>query len=203
MVPEQTENQLELFDAASQSTGRPSRLPTGPLRVVLRHDQFLLVSIGIVIGLTVIFAFGVERGKELVRSERAFLPRPQQLPVVQGPAATTAEPVTSGSGAPVASAVKGEGSEKRSAPAAPKAPKEPTKLAAGKGHYAIQVVSYSRPMLAKQEMDRLRSRGERAFLVMRDGRTTVYVGPFPSKGNASQRLTMLKPRYQDCFVRSL
>ena len=52
-------------------------------------------------------------------------------------------------------------------------------------------------------MDRLRATGEKAFLVMREGRTMVYVGPFPSKMNASEKVVSLRPRYQDCFVRPL
>ena len=67
----------------------------------------------------------------------------------------------------------------------------------------MQVVTFSRPHLAKQEMERLHARGERAFLVMRDGRTVVYVGPFPSKTNASQKVASLRTLYQDCFVRTL
>jgi cell division septation protein DedD len=65
------------------------------------------------------------------------------------------------------------------------------------------VATHTRPQQAKSEMDRLRASGHRAFLVMRDGRTIVYVGPFPSKGNATEQLTTLRSRYQDCFIRTL
>ena len=209
MIPDQRENQLELFDPSGQSAVPPRKPLAGPLQVVLRHDQLLLVSIGTVIGLTVVFALGVERGKELVRSERAFFARQQQRSALQPPTAGAgAAPSGLAADAPIASSVKTDAAaEHTAAPVAPvtapKAPKEPTKLAASKSRYAVQVVTYSRPHLAKREMDRLHSEGERAFLVLREGRTTVYVGPFPTKGNASQRLTALKPRYQDCFVRSL
>jgi len=57
--------------------------------------------------------------------------------------------------------------------------------------------------LAKQDLERLKARGEPVFLVMRDGRTSVYVGPFPSKQNASKKLAMLKAQYQGCFVKHL
>jgi cell division septation protein DedD len=52
-------------------------------------------------------------------------------------------------------------------------------------------------------MDRLKARGEPAFLVMREGRTSVYVGPFGSRDNASQKIAGLRTEYQDCFVKTL
>jgi cell division septation protein DedD len=92
--------------------------------------------------------------------------------------------------------------------------KAPRKLAAtppaatrqaqeGKSRYAVQVVTYSRPQSAKQELERLKARGERAFLVIREGRTIVYVGPFLSKVNASDKVAVLKAHYHDCFVKTL
>lgn len=69
--------------------------------------------------------------------------------------------------------------------------------------YAVQLASYSQPQLAKRALAQLQAKGERAFLIMREGRTIVYVGPFPSKGHASEKVADLKVHYQDCFVRSL
>ena len=52
-------------------------------------------------------------------------------------------------------------------------------------------------------LDRLRSGGEAAFIVIRESRTVVYVGPFPSKDNANAKLASLKSKYQGCFIRTL
>ena len=211
MAPVNPEGQLELFDLARQPVPRVRPEHVGRFLLQLRYDQLVVGSIACVLGLTVIFACGVERGKQLVRSERAMLAREpaDQAP----PAAPTTKQET---------AEKIDNAEKKSAPPPALTPKvkKPTKLVsepskpnavhenvtvqqAGRSRYAIQVVTFSRAQLAKRELDRLQARGERAFLVIRDGRTVVYVGPFPSKDNASQKLTMLKTRYQDCFLRTL
>ena len=191
MVPENREKQLELFQVAAQSAPRPAREAWGHVWLPLRHDQLILISVGGLLALTVIFAIGVERGKELVRGEHAFLPRP--------PAATVAAKPEM---LPVSTKAESKVTPPATPVMAPK-PKTRTKLASGSSRYAVQVVTYSQPRLAKQEMDRLRARGEQAFLVMRDGRTIVYVGPFPSRDHASEKVMTLKPQYGDCFVRTL
>lgn len=204
------ENQLELFDVTHQPASHVHREFPGCMVIRLRHDQLLLSGIASLIGLAMIFACGVERGKQLVRSEHVMLARPQPAteatpiqarPVTVSPAKRDAEASMGLSPAEAA----------RPAPTAPQTPKAPSKLASsGKGtlrvgasRYAIQVVTYSRPQLAKQELQRLQARGERAFLVIRNGRTAVYVGPFPSKGHASEHLARVRRRYQDCFVKTL
>ena len=178
----------------------------------LRHDQLVLALMAGVIGLTVIFASGVERGKQLARAERAMLSRPQAVPqapqTVPAAAVEQAEkPATQVSAAapvpivapavvtaPATSAGQGPAQKKT----------EPAKTPKGKSRYAVQVVTCSRPLLAKKEMDRLRATGERAFLIIRDGgRTVVYVGPFPSKDHAVEKVSLLKMKYRDCFVKTL
>lgn len=186
------EDQLELFDLASAPVPRPPREMLGRMLLHLRHDQLVLSGIIGLIGLTVVFACGVERGKQLVRAELFA----QGSPVVAtGTASGSARPaMKTGERAP------------ESVPAvSPPAPKttQPKKPLGGRSRYAVQVVTYSRPQLAKLELDRLKASGEAAFLVIRDGRTRVYVGPFPSRSNADKKLAQLKTRYQDCFVRAL
>jgi cell division septation protein DedD len=200
------ENQLELFDLTSGPTPRPRRPATSELQLALRYDQLVVAGMAAVIGLTIVFAGGVERGKQLARTERALLVReepPAKAPMDAGGARTTK---------PTASPTVDAAPDKKSAPTVPAAgpqPKPRTRLASEEAsgvserRYAIQVVTYSRPELARRELGRLQARGERAFLVIRDGRTVVYVGPFPSKGNAKDKLATLKSRYQDCFVKTL
>jgi cell division septation protein DedD len=65
------------------------------------------------------------------------------------------------------------------------------------------VVSYSQPQLAKQELERLTQRGEPAFLMETNQLTILCVGPFATREHAKAKLTNLRPRYRDCFVRSL
>ena len=189
MVPVSEENQLELFDLASQAAPRPHREFVGHVRLQLRYDQLVLTSMVGIIGLTVIFACGVERGKQLARYEgsaTSALELPPAIPAVPtAPMTTKLTP--------------------QRVPASGEAPKvkAPGKPATLRSRYAVQVITFSRPQLAKQELERLQSRGERAFLVAREGRTAVYVGPFPSKSHASEKRSTLKTHYQDCFVKVL
>ena len=216
MAPEQG-NQLELFELTRQSAPRPHREVLGRFLLQLRYDQLLLAAMAGIIGLTVVFATGVERGKQLARAERAMLARQQPLPAdhpAPAPAVAAAErdersvpQASAGAPAPVMSPPF------LAAPAAPGATttsplpaqkKEPVKAKAGKSRYAVQVVTYSRPQLAKRAMDRLRAKGERAFLVIRDGgRTVVYIGPFPSRDHAVEKVSALKTQFHDCFVKTL
>lgn len=212
MVFENHENQLELFDVQHHPAPRPHRETLGRLLVSLRYDQLVLAGMAGVIGLTILFACGVERGKQLVRSERSMLVR-QQPALPTTPVAGESESPTAAPVAPLAPPVKE--TREKPAPAPATTPKVKTKLVSASpvpdassggrrvSRYAVQVVTFSRPQLAKQELDRLVASGERAFLVMRDGRTIVYVGPFPSKTHAAGKLSTLKARYQDCFVRTL
>ena len=185
----------------------------------LRHDQAMLCAMAGVIGCTVVFAGGVERGKRLVRAERMLLSRQGPAPA---PSASSSAPA-----APTASAPSDAGEAEAAKPKSPAAPAQaPTKIkvktryvdapavqsteagaaapsGSGSGRYAVQVVSYTQVRLAQQELRRLQGTGERAFLIMRNGLTVVYVGPFPSKQNAREKSANLKDRYQDCFVRTL
>lgn len=203
------ESQLELFDVARQTAPRPSSpQATGRVFINLRYDQLILSGMAGLIGLTVVFASGVERGKQLVRSERVLLARQEpQAPVAkssteQTKASTTSTEQPKAAPSPASAPAKAK-TPKRvvEAPAAPVTRK--AAKTSGSSRYAVQVSTFTRPHLAKQELDRLRARGEKAFLVIRDGRTMVYVGPFPSKTNASEKVANLRARYQDCFVRTL
>ena len=210
------ESQLELFDVTRHAAPRPSS-PTATGRVFfhLRYDQLILSAMAGLIGLTVIFASGVERGKQLVRSERVLLARqePAAAPsaketaaaeMPKAPKSVTTDTPKSTPIAPAASPAKAKQLKRVVVEQKTPAPQKTTASKSGaSSRYAVQVSTFTRPHLAKQEMDRLRAKGEKAFLVMRDGRTMVYVGPFPSKVNASEKVANLKPLYQDCFVRTL
>ena len=199
MALEDRENQLELFDVANQPVARMRRESLGRMVVHLRYDHAILLSIAVLLGITVIFAFGVERGKQLVRSDALRVARQlQATPAVAAPPAAPTESVKKSEAAPMQSAPQ-------NAPAmAPQTVKPKTRVAAsGTSRYAIQVATYTKPNLAKVEMQRLRSRGESAFIIIREGRTIVYAGPFPSRDHASEKLVSMKSFYQDCFIKTL
>ena len=226
MAPVNQESQLELFDVSNQPTSKPRRDPIGHLLLHLRYDHCILGSIASLLGLTVVFACGVERGKQLVRSERVMVARAQPTGPPEPSSTSAAEsPVAGDESRTTTSPPRGEPKSGPTPIVAPKK-KEPSRLAsraprmlpgaaglgrphigstqpAGTSRYAIQVVTYRQRQLAKNELERLHARGERAFLIIREGRTSVYVGPFPSRDNASEKLVSLKTRYLDCFLKTL
>lgn len=184
--------QLYLFKVPAERAVHPEPLCIGALS--LRPDHVLLSLMFGLIGLSVIFALGVERGRQVAQVQPPLL-APRE-PEVKAKASTP----------PVEAEIPSSRRDIAPSPAAPKprVPKAPVKVATGgSSQCAIQVVTYSQPMLAQQELQRLHQRGERAFLMKRQGRTVLYVGPFPSKAHAATKLTSLRHQYRDCFVKSL
>lgn len=203
------ENQLELFDVANQPVARVRRASSvGWLAIHLRYDQAILATIGALLALTVIFACGVERGKQLVRSEALQVARQSHAtaPAAAAEAKPAAAPERPALKKPEAGSAKKE-PQGSTAPAMAPMKKVKTRVAepppTGRSRYAIQLATYTQPQLAKTAMERLHARGESAFLVLRDGRAMVYAGPFPSKDHASEKLVNLKSQYQGCFIKTL
>jgi cell division septation protein DedD len=205
MGSEDHEGQLEFFDVSNQAIGVSRPFSIGRVSVALRYDHLVVVGIAMLIASAVVFAFGVERGKSLARSERVVpLISMQTLAQTKPEAPKSASSDTPTAVAPGAKKGAEQGSATSVVPAATGRKAEPPKeRASSKSRYAIQVVTYTHLRMARQEMERLESKGERVFLVTNQGRTKLYVGPFPSKANASEKLVGLRKRYQDCFVRSL
>lgn len=197
--------QLELFELPTQTSQRRGSASVGS--VSLRYDHAVLATIVGLIGCSVVFALGVERGKQLVRAERPLL---DARPPIRDHAASTHTPSQEASAAPSATPSR---SPNASAPATMPPPKAtpslgkgrraPVKLATSQSRFAVQVVSYRQLQLARRELERLRQRGEQAFLVTKHGTVALLVGPFPTKANASEKRARLRAHYQDCFIRTL
>ena len=196
--------QLELFDLSRQQSAVLRRENVGRLMLSVRHDQLILSAIGALIGLTVIFAFGVERGKQIARREAAAALAAVSSGNTQTLAAEAPQLATA-----VAAAVTAVATPAPAELAAPvEAPEtkrkaEPAKAEQAAGKFGIQLVTYSKPQLARQELQRLQGRGEKAFLVTRKGKTLLLAGPFESREDAADRLVILKERYGDGFVKTL
>jgi len=192
------ETQLEWFDLPHHASPmRGARLLAQPLR--MRPDHAVLGVILLLIGTSVVFAVGMERGKHLARTEPGVSEPPAAAPQRQASAAVPGEtlatrPPMGGKGSAATS----------SANTVPKQPSpKPGKTIVPKSRFAVQVVSYRQLKLAQREMQRLQQRGEEAFLVSGQDRTMLLVGPFVNKERASAKLASLKRLYQDCFVRTL
>jgi cell division septation protein DedD len=186
------DTQLELFEL-SRTTGSFRSRMSGIGSLHLRYDHAMLCGMVALIAVAVVFGVGVERGKVMARSDRTwsgtqFGAVPATVPSASAPAP---QPATV--------------SKKTIAIPAPAAkPKTPTRVANEKTGYAIQVVAYTKTKFAQRELNTLLGRGEPAFLMERnDGRMVLCIGPFPSRERASVTLSRVKPRYQDCFIRTL
>ncbi len=203
MGVERPEDQLELFDVTSQASISSRPFSIGRITISFRYDHLVVAGIAALISSAVVFAFGVERGKHLARSERIAPLVPQRViaqdvPSPVRPAAPVVQEAKQRDTKPRGSAQSPAVSPAEGVKSKPQKERAPSRT-----RYAIQVMTYRRLQLARQERQRLESKGERAFLVTNDGGTRVYVGPFPDKANASEKLTTLRGQYRDCFVRSL
>lgn len=192
----ETTTQLELFGALPPGSP-PKRAVFHIGMLPLRHDHLVLVLLLGLVTSSVVFALGVERGKHLARVERLLLVAPSsssQRASAPSPEKEMDDRTPEPSAKPAAQVQK----------TAPAKRKMAIKVAASGGSkFAVQVVAFKQPTRAQQELQRLQQRGEKAFLVKKSDRVVVLVGPFPSKANAVSKLASLKPRYQDCFVKSL
>ena len=200
------QTQLELFDLPAQRIPRSATHGMGA--VTVRYDHAVLFLIAVLIGISAVFAWGVERGKRLAQSEHPWLP---ETTTAAGPSAKPDDSASTSSRAESSTAAsnakqEAEASSKAPTPTAPspaKKLKAPIRVASASSGFAIQLVSYSQPSLARQELSRLKQRGEQVLVLTKQGKTLLLIGPFPTKRHASEKLTSLKKRYQDCFIRSL
>ncbi len=214
--------QFELFDVREHASSRASSMTIGMFQI--RHDHAVILAIAGLISVSVVFACGVERGKRLARTE--FIASPSITVKVPDSDATLSakRPVRSASSEelsgsqPSSQSAEALSSQPLAVPTTPSTPatmtlatmakpaapkKAPAKAATTRSRFAIQVVTYTKPMLAQRELQRLKQRGEQAFLVNTSGRVTLCIGPFPSREHASAKLASLKQQYQDCFLRTL
>jgi len=191
--------QIELFSIPRQPVRRQMAGALGNVNV--RHDHVVLLAIVGLIGVSVVFALGVERGKQLARAERSVLP---QAVATVSPPSTKLTPIASMSPAKSSTG----NAETLSTPVLQRTPKaaektEKTLAQKLKSGFAVQLVSYTQPKFAARELERLKGHGERAFLVTGQSKTTLCIGPFPSRDNASEKLVSLRKQYRDCFIRTL
>ena len=211
MTSMEPDPQLTLFNMPSQAPERREFAPLSNLRIRQDH-AVLLAMVGLII-FAMVFALGVERGKRLARGERLLLRSPQAA--TPGPTEGT-NSYDALKTAPVSSPTDGktraprhdvkQKQRERGKESAPGMRKEPRTVAGNAlqpGDYAIQVVTYRKADLAQEELQRLQGRGEEAFLLEKQGWVVLLVGPFATKARATSRLSGLKRKYEDCFIRRL
>jgi len=208
-MTEPFQSQLELFEAIPSSRLHRREIAlVGNFRI--RYDHAVLITILGLIGCSIVFAMGVERGKHLARTEQRFLGADlaRYLP---GQSVNTRDDGQGKTNASEPTDRHTEASKPKVTPDQKTVPrpaqgrKPPVKTVSktATSGFVVQVVSYDQPRLAVRELQRLKGRGEPAFLLMKRGKTVVMVGPFSTKAGATTNLARLRQRYQDCFVRTL
>ncbi|MFH0738692.1 MAG: SPOR domain-containing protein [Candidatus Omnitrophota bacterium] len=71
------------------------------------------------------------------------------------------------------------------------------------GVYTIQVASFQTRNLAQKEEQLLKNRGHQTLLLAKSGYIVLCVGKFSDKNTARAKLSELKKRYGDCYIRRL
>ena len=140
--------QLYLFKVPAERAAQPEPLRIGALS--LRPDHVLLSLMFGLIGLSVIFALGVERGRQVAQVEPPlFVPRDSGAREAEMKAKASTSSVEA-----EAPSIRRETAPSPVVAPKPQAPKTPVKVAAagGSSQFAIQVVTYSQPTLAQQEL---------------------------------------------------
>ena len=212
----QPDEQPELFRIPEQPMTRCRKIhPIGTLQI--RQDHAVLLAIAGLIAVSVVFALGVERGKLIARSMQQSTCSSviaSDVPLDQDGAKAMTQPGVSVSVVPEMQKASGPvtavpgpklfvPSVENTGTVAPAKPKAPTKAVANRSRFAVQVVTYSQERLARKELDRLKQRGEQAFLMTKRNRVVLCVGPFSTREHATAKLASLKQHYQDCFLRTL
>lgn len=151
--------------------------------ITLTLDKVVFIAIGIVMLMVVIYALGVEAGKnrrlEPLRSQAVPTQVPVSVPVATVPVA--ARPVS----AQQARAVL------------------PQKSSVAIGQYTILAATFNNKDNALQEVRKLRLQGLDAMLMQRDSRFFVCVGSYQDKGSAEAQNNLKKVRrfHSDAYLR--
>jgi hypothetical protein len=196
-VEEQDQQQKELFEfkkPKSRFPGLRGLFPKadfeGKVLVTLTPEQIILLAIAIIMSLVVIYAVGIEQGRNqnvdmpaaiTISAESELKKAGSFFSTTQIRAASEQQPVR---------AVK-----------APEAPKSGAPAAAP---YTIVAATYKSSDSAVKDMNVLRREGLAAYLAKKDAYTVVCVGAYTDREGALVRadLVRVRARYKDAYIKS-
>lgn len=200
--------QIELFPFL---TGRAHSRVLRPRYLLkdltLSVENTIVLCIVFVMAVVLFFSFGVERGKQIVKS--ALAEPPATITVVSTPEEPSGK-VAERSLAPAGSAK----AQKNTAPAQASGPQQQMQTPAAtnatpslkkgeKGTFTIQVASFKEKGKAQMEAKRLKSNGYEIFVLPKGKHSIVCIGKFAIKDEATEFSNKLKSKYNDCLVRRL
>jgi len=203
------QTQFELFPSGGRSAlpnSRP-RLFGAPLTLSL--ENFVILTIVIMMSMVLSFSFGVERGKRFLRAVHPTVPTVTEGAsaaggdVVQASSFSLAQTISESSpaGAVVAPVLSS---------AVPAVALEPVPVVVSlppeksvDNFYTVQVASYKKGDYAKKEAIGLKQKGYDSMVVTKGEHEILCVGKFAVINEAKKFSQKLKKQYKDCLVRRL
>jgi hypothetical protein len=206
------QTQFELFPSAvGQVEGqqRP-RLFNSPL--IMSMENFIVLTVVIVMSMVLSFSYGVERGKKVdgvsvpaaLASRGAAVARSvpgQALAKSAGTLDRGKVAVEMKGGDSVASAQTIPLTKAEVAVPAPEKNKAPEKLV--DKFYTVQVASYKKGDYAAKAAEGLKQKGYETMVVTKGEHEIVCVGKFGVENEAKKFSQKLKKQYKDCLVRRM
>jgi len=185
--------QGELFNDPSRSAVDPLRANRAEnwlnrFRITLRIDHLSVVAISALILYVLVFSFGVEKGKEMalneIKAEKAKkMKMAEELQTVQ---VGVEPPLPAAAPAPVA------------------VPKPAPSVLTGK--YTIQLITFTSRPRAEEEVKKLKSKGQRAFVLPSGKFFLICIDAFEEMKDAREKLAELQSEGlapDDAYVRPL
>jgi cell division septation protein DedD len=194
------ETQLNFFGSDQDTEGKK--------RYSVTFGLDTLILIGIVIGLllTVAFSLGVERGRKIAyvdAKKETIMP----VLVKEAPLAVSAEEAAEGIIQPASSHTSAQvapstASEKTAKQAPPPVAEKPAQAETPETGYGIQIATYVHQSRADREADDLKTKGYPTIVAKKGEFFVVFVGPFTKKEDAGNKLSTLRKKYSDCFIKT-
>ena len=187
--------QEELFKEFAQETPQRKKNPfaigvsLAQRSFALSFEKLLFISMIAIVALVLVFAIGVERGKQLK------IPIPEVrlvTPLVTPPESEPQRTETISPKPPVAAMLE------ETKPAVASVSKKPTLLTQG---YTLQIVTYRDKRSAEKIVSELRSKGYDSFVAPKGNFLAICIGKYPSLEDASKIAKSFRKQYPDCFVR--
>lgn len=201
--------QKELFEFKEKSRKSFSRLDKilpkpdfdGKVSIALGLDRIIFISMGIMLGMVVVFAIGVERGRAI---EREAI---EEVRVKAIASEQALKPVTAAAyraiqdrqpQPPVTPAAARGAQEPQAAKAAAKSDARPD---IGDKPYTIVAASFKGREAGQLAVNRLKKEGFDAYLTQNDPYVVVCVGGYSNRGAAGPVFDKVKRLYKDAYIK--
>jgi len=200
--------QLELFSQLSENRLNGSQTSSRKFcTFIWGYEKIIVFIIVFILTAIVSFSLGVEKGKRITAkntNSHIELASAAKLP----PAAESEEATQH---AVIASAPQPQPQPQDASSLVKQQPAPESKqkiittsnTKEEKGSYTIQVATYKDKTRAQQEAQQLKKKGFYVLTLSKSGYTILCIGSFNSKDKANAKLSEIKKKYSDSYVRRL